>query len=395
MHVLNCPATWSVDVLGAAADPAMTDQAIRAAVATAVAGPSLAEVARTRANACIVVDDLTRPTPIGDLLPAILTTLAAHGIRRDAVTVVIATGTHDGLTEAEIRLKLGSAYADDLRVEVHDPAGDLVETPLTYGNAPLRLNRTFMASDLRIVVGSTLPHSFAGYGAGAKSVIPGLSDITATARTHKFVQMGLHRGTDSIQSQFRLEIEQLVRRIGVHYTVCVVPNAELKAAGVYAGDLVGAHRAASVHAARSYATPLTRTYDALILNAYPKDTDVVQSTNALLCLRGLARPPIKASGAVAVTSATSKGVGRHGLFSPGGASYRIPRPIKTVPTEHLLLYLPNVGATEAHAHFWSGYPVVRNGDDLVAALRGIVPADAAIGVVPCAPLQQLDDHRHV
>jgi lactate racemase len=392
-HVLECPASWSVDVLAPDAEAPLTPHAIRRAIECAVAGPSLGELARNRRNACVVIDDLARPTPIADLLPPILGTLAASGIAREAVTVLIATGTHHRLTPAEIRIKLGSSYSDDLRIEVHDPSGDLVDTGIKYGNDNLRINRTFITADLRIAIGSVLPHAFAGYGAGAKAVIPGLSDTAATARTHKFVQMGIYDGNDSNRNRFRIEIERLVRQIGLHYVVCVVPNRQLKAVGVYAGDLVDAHRGACDHAARSYATPFGRTYDALILNAYPKDIDLVQSVNALLCLRGLRRPPVKGGGAVVLASATSQGVGEHGLFSPGGVSYRAPRPLKTLGTGELILYTPNLPSAQVHLHFWSGYAVVRDPPALAAALSRSLPADAAVGVVPCAPLQQLADRR--
>ena len=55
--------------------------------------------------------------------------------------------------------------------------------------------------------------------------------------------------------------------------------------------------------------------------------------------------------------------------------------------------MPNAQPAEAHAQFWSGYPVVHDAAGLVAQLETMLPTDAAIAVVPCAPLQELDDRR--
>jgi nickel-dependent lactate racemase len=392
-HTLELAETWHVDLLEPSAQAPLTAPAIQDAIANAVAGPSLGELAGGRGTACIVIDDLARPTPVGDLLPPILRILTAQGIQTADVTILIATGTHRRPTSSEIQMKLGSAYSDGLRIAVHDPAGDLVDTGIRYGNESLRINRVFIDAELRIAIGSALPHSFAGYGGGAKAVIPGLSDVAATARSHKFVQMGLVDGNDTDRNRFRLEIEGLVRRAGLHYVISVVPNRQMKAVGVYAGDLTEAHRHACAHAARSYATPLERTYDALIVNAYPKDIDLVQTTNALLCLRGLRRSPIKAGGAVVLASATTQGVGAHGLFSPGGVSYRPPRRLKSLGNDHLILYTPNVSSEQVRAHFWPEYGVVHDSAALVASLTRFVPATASVGVVPCGPLQQLTDCR--
>jgi hypothetical protein len=113
----------------------------------------------------------------------------------------------------------------------------------------------------------------------------------------------------------------------------------------------------------------------------------------LLCLRDLRRPPINAGGAVVLASATTQGVGAHGLFSPGGLSYRAPRRLKSLGNDNLLLYTPNVSNEQVSAHFWPEYGVAGDSPTLVTALSRFVPASGSVGVVPCGPLQQLTDCR--
>src|SRR4051794_18726106 len=54
----------------------------------------LADLARGRNDACILICDITRPVPNQLILPPILGTLEASGIPRDKITILVATGLH-------------------------------------------------------------------------------------------------------------------------------------------------------------------------------------------------------------------------------------------------------------------------------------------------------------
>src|SRR5947208_2388582 len=70
------------------------EAAIADALRRPIASPPLAEVARGRRNACILVCDITRPVPNRLLLPPILRTLKEQGIARQDILLLIATGLH-------------------------------------------------------------------------------------------------------------------------------------------------------------------------------------------------------------------------------------------------------------------------------------------------------------
>ncbi|HKK49632.1 MAG TPA: lactate racemase domain-containing protein, partial [Alkalispirochaeta sp.] len=82
-----------VGVLEPRHQPALTnpDLTVRETLADPIASAPLAEVARGRTNAAIVVSDNTRPVPNTLLLPPILNTLEAAGIPREKITILIAT----------------------------------------------------------------------------------------------------------------------------------------------------------------------------------------------------------------------------------------------------------------------------------------------------------------
>src|SRR5437660_5352828 len=68
------------------------EAAIAEALRRPIASRPLADLARGRRNACILVCDVTRPVPNRLLLPPILHTLEEQRIRRGDVLLLIATG---------------------------------------------------------------------------------------------------------------------------------------------------------------------------------------------------------------------------------------------------------------------------------------------------------------
>jgi hypothetical protein len=63
-------------------------------LANPIGTPPLAELARGRKDACIVICDITRPVPNELILRGVLQTLEAAGIPRAKITILVATGLH-------------------------------------------------------------------------------------------------------------------------------------------------------------------------------------------------------------------------------------------------------------------------------------------------------------
>jgi hypothetical protein len=219
-------------------------------------------------------------------------------------------------------------------------------------------------------------------------LVPGLSDVPTTDRTHKFVLMGLRGGTNPDQNRFRTEIEQLVQPLGPILAVQCVPNVRRETCAVFVGDLVVAHRAACAFAAKAYATPISGQYDALILNAYPKDVDLLQSQGALVALKTLPRSPLREGGVAVLTTAASTGVGVHELFGPGGLSQRPPRPLREFQGRELWVFAPALQSDDLRWYFHETVRLFQDPSQLLAALSERLGSRARCGVALCAPLQQ-------
>ena len=89
-------------------DPAA---ALREALEHPIGARPLAELARGRRDAVIVISDRTRPVPNAVLLPPILDALRRGGLAPEAVTLQVATGLHRPCSDAELREMLGGELA--------------------------------------------------------------------------------------------------------------------------------------------------------------------------------------------------------------------------------------------------------------------------------------------
>jgi nickel-dependent lactate racemase len=71
-------------------------------------------------NVAIIVDDGTRPTPVGDILGVVLSFLKENGFPRSNVVIVVALGTHEAMKRKELEMRLGSGVVSDYKVVQHN-----------------------------------------------------------------------------------------------------------------------------------------------------------------------------------------------------------------------------------------------------------------------------------
>src|SRR6187402_2221481 len=96
------------------------DQVVRELIAQPTGSRPLAELAKNRRDACIVICDITRPVPNEIILRPMLETLEASGIPRDKILILVATGLHRPNLGAELVEMVGQFIVDNYRIENHD-----------------------------------------------------------------------------------------------------------------------------------------------------------------------------------------------------------------------------------------------------------------------------------
>jgi hypothetical protein len=245
-----------------------------------------------------------------------------------------------------------------------------------------------MEADVRITIGAVMPHPFAAYSGGGKMLIPGLAGLDVVVRSHTFALMGIGVSAEPDRNRFRQDMERAVREIGLHWTVNVVVDGRRRIAALTAGDVVAAHRAACAAAADIGRTPAPAApLDALIVNAYPKDTELLQIEAALPALRNGALPWLRDEAPIVLTAACPDGMGHHQLFGPGGSVYRKPARKSFFGTRPFIVHAPGASDEDVRAVFWEGYPACRRWEQVIETLRPLVPREARVGVMPCGPLQ--------
>jgi len=353
----------------------------------------LAELARGRTNAVIAVEDMSRPSRLDRILPAVLEQIHAAGISRERVWILVGSGAHGPLDRQSLVKKLGRAVVDGYDVVNHHPYENLVDLGRSERGIPILINKDFAESDLKIAVGSVVPHPYAGFGGGAKIVLPGVSGIETLYANHRPAITGLQGGFGDVENNSaRREMEEIAMRVGLEFIVNIVSDERRDAVGVFAGHPVHAHRAAVRRAREVYRTKAPETpADVIVLNAFPKDTELLQVGNAFNVLRGSSASPVRPGGTVVVTAACSLGRGVHSLHGPRMRLYRAPVERAHLEGRPVIFYSPNLSEHDARASFWTGYAFERTWGGVVRRLVRTVGAEAAVSVFPCAPLQLLED----
>jgi lactate racemase len=306
------PDTLHVEVLAPAHVPALAEplRAVQEALAQPVGGVRLADFARARSVA-IAINDKTRPVPHAVLLPPLLEELAKLGLPREAITFVIATGLHAPMPAAEFAQVLPSDLLAHYRVVSHDAnATDLVELGKTSRGTPVLVNRLFAEAELRIVVGNLEPHQFMGFSGGAKTAAIGLGGRATINHNHALMMdphSDLARYDDNPARQ---DVEEMGRKIGVHFALNDVLNESKQIVQVFAGEPQAVMRAGMPLVRKIYEVRVSAPFDVMLTSpgGHPKDINVYQAQKALGHAVRVTRP----GGTVILVAACPEGSGSRG-----------------------------------------------------------------------------------
>jgi lactate racemase len=289
------------------ADPAA---AVRAALAHPIESPPLAEVARGRKSACVVVSDVTRPVPNPIILPPMLETLEAAGIARGAITILIATGMHRPNLGDELARLLGRDIVERYRIENHfcqDPASyrriDVID------GAPIEVNRHYLDAELRVLTGLIEPHFYAGFSGGRKAILPGISSFETMKLMHSYRMIDHPRVTNCVLdgNPFHEHGLRICELAGVDFILNVALNKRREIGGVFAGHHDRAHRAGCDLVARHSTMAVDEPFDLVVTSGggFPLDATFYQISKALTCAKNVLRK----GGTIVVACGCQEGLG--------------------------------------------------------------------------------------
>jgi nickel-dependent lactate racemase len=289
------------------ADPAAS---LRAALEAPLAAPPLRELARGRQGAVIVVSDRTRPVPNAQILPPVLDALAAGGLPPEAVTLLVGTGLHRPNTPAELAEMLGSELSRSLRIAQHDArdAESHADLGATRGGLPIRIDRRYVESDLKVVTGLIEPHLMAGFSGGRKGVCPGLAAVETIRVAHGPAMLEGHVGPGIVEGNPLHEaLVETAGRAGLDFLVNVALDRERRLIGVFCGDALRAHEEGMAFVRGESQVSLDEPADVVLTSAGgdPLDATFYQAIKGVSAASGIVAP----GGAILLCASLSEGIG--------------------------------------------------------------------------------------
>ncbi len=258
---------------------------VREALQNPIASPGLKELTKKAKKVLIITNDHTRPMPSKLTLPLLLEEFARPLADYD-ISILIATGLHAPMTEAQIEERLGKEICRICRVQNHMAQNqeDLVNLGKLPAGYDLWVNRLVTESDLVIAEGFIEPHFFAGFSGGRKSILPGVSGASTIMQNH--CPQNINHEKARIANLFGNPIHEeclaAAKMAKLQFILNVALNKEKKIIAAFAGDLQKAHETGCAFVKEQMQVPVTKA-DIVITsnNGYPLDRNVYQTVKGM------------------------------------------------------------------------------------------------------------------
>ncbi len=387
---VSFPDRWAVEVLKPPGftRPALGEEEMERAFNEPIACPTLPELAREAREVAIVFDDITRPTPVGEVLPWVLGPLREAGIPDANIRFIPALGMHGAMNNLDFRKKLGDEVVERYPIYNHNPYENCVNIGDSPSGIPVSLNREFLSCDLRIGIGCITPHVHAGFGGGGKIVLPGISGVETIKAFHRDVAqrgpetMGLGRTEGNVMCE---EIKHVVRMSGMQVKVDALINERGEISGLFVGDPVAAYDTGVEAAREHYGTEPSPGKDIVVVNAYAKYNEM-----AICMLMALMTVKIERGVIVLVVNAPEGQVCHYLIRSFGkhyGGEFYMPMGPPPPGLEVIVCTrYPDRTMCDLFAPV-EAVTVTREWDETLALLEARYPGEASVAVIPDGTMQ--------
>lgn len=253
----------------------------------------LSEVASKASSIAIIVSDMTRFWMRQDIIVPLLVGYLVEkcGRKYEDLEIIIATGTHVGGSEEELRTLVTSDIYDKVKTVNHDcRTDDLVYLGTTSYGTPVKVNKDAADADLVICLGAATYHVMAGFGGGRKSILPGISSLETIKHNHayslapdKFItnpEIGNGVLDGNPLNEDMLEAAAMMKNL---FMVTLVTDTEFRLSSIFAGHWRKSWEAACEEVRRIYRVPVKEKADVVITSCggFPKDESLYQGTKAV------------------------------------------------------------------------------------------------------------------
>jgi hypothetical protein len=284
----------------------------------------------------------------------------------------------------ELAAKLGGAVVQ--RIAVHQHSFDAEFRWFDYRTGRVGINKLFCDAALRIVLGSVIPHPFAGFSGGAKGIMPGLADHESIRRNHALVTFGKGRVFDT-HNEIRRQMQEIAALTEPHMAMQAVCDNALRIVSLHAAPLADSFDAALAFAQRYCAATVRSDHTVLVLNCFPKDEELLQVTNAFNVIRTMPAGALSCCKAVVLLGSAGKGLGFHAFFGPGGSLFRAPKPAGFLGGAQLIGFFPGATPEQFYQVFSPDSKFASTWQEVLACLEALGLDRYDIGLFHQASLQ--------
>ena len=276
---VNLPSNWEVKhTIFKEARPVRAGlrEMILQALSRPVGSRKLEDLLKSRSKVAIVVDDLTRHTPIRDLLPALLEVVDGRGIPKEDVTIVVGTGTHRPMDGKELSERLGEEVVKTYRVENHDSRSPglmvMGELP-SYGK--ISFNATVMKADVKIIMGTIIPHVHNGFGGGPKNIMPAICSFETIRKHHLKTCLDAKSRPGVVEGNpFVEDLMSIARLARINYAIQCLNDSYGNVYDILAGDVFEVYREGIRQQRQALGVAVAEKTDVTVVSAFPYDEGV-------------------------------------------------------------------------------------------------------------------------
>jgi nickel-dependent lactate racemase len=294
-----------------AAPLANPEAALREALANPIGTKPLAELAKGKKTACILVCDITRPVPNSFLLPPMLKTLEAAGVPREGITILVATGLHRPNEGDELIELVGEFVAKNYNcvnhhgkvLEEHDYLGT------TEAGVPAWIDHRYVRAELKITTGLIEPHLMAGYSGGRKLICPGIAALETVKVWHgpQFLEHPKADAGSLDGNPVHAENTKIAFLAGCDFIVNVCIDGQRRVTWLGAGHMIEAWQQGVDFCREHVKASVPEPVDVVVTSCagYPLDTTWYQAVKGLTG----ALPIVKRGGTIILAASLTEGLG--------------------------------------------------------------------------------------
>ncbi len=393
---LPLPDSWQVELYNMAGYncPAMKLDEIKASITNLIGTAPIRELAKGKDEVVIIFDDMTRVTRAAEIVPFVLEELAQAGVPDNKIRFICAVGCHGALNRLDFVKKLGEEIVARFPVYNHNPFANCTYVGTTSYGTRIYVNAEVMKCDLKIAIGSIVPHPITGFAGGGKIILPGVASVenteslhrlVARARREKWAKSAIGMGVFD-NNPTPLDVEEAATLAGLDVKIDCLINVWGETTAIFAGALKPTYAIAIGEAKAHYRTSKTKGESIVIANTFAKANEAI-----IVGLDTAFRAISPNGGDVIFIANAPDGQVTHYLLGSFGKTtagvlrfqVRIPRYVN-----HVIIYseYPDV-AGRGYIEESDKVLFMNNWDGVLRALQEFHSAEAKVAVYPGADIQ--------